>query len=61
MRRGDFKVLVNPDGSELKLFNLVEDPGESNNLAQKNAKRAQELKKKLIAWWDEIKQVYDSY
>jgi hypothetical protein len=50
MRDGDWKLLTNDDGSGTQLFNLVEDPGEVNDLASKNPERVDEMKKVLLEW-----------
>ncbi len=50
IRDGDWKLLTNPDGSGMELYNLAEDPKESRNLAAANADIAETLKKKLAAW-----------
>ena len=50
MRDGDWKLLTNDDGSGTQLFNLVEDPGEVNDLASKNPERVAEMKKVLLEW-----------
>ena len=42
MRDGNWKLLCNPDGSDLKLFNLAADIGESNNLATQHPEIAPE-------------------
>ena len=54
VRHGDWKFLMNPDGSEAQLFNLIQDPGEKTNLAKKNPKEAQKLKKILRIWAEEM-------
>jgi arylsulfatase A-like enzyme len=50
VRDGDFKLLINPDGTEARLFNLAKDPGEKNNLLDKYPKIAADLWKKIRAW-----------
>ena len=54
VRHGDWKFLMNPDGSRAELYNLIDDPGEKTNLAQKNAKVARWLKKILCVWAKEM-------
>ncbi len=58
MRDGDWKMLMNPDGSDLKLFNLKNDPSESTNLAKKNSGKVQAMKPALASWWSEMDQYY---
>lgn len=61
MRDGDWKLLMNQDGSELKLFNLKKDPGESSNLANKKPKKVQSMKLSLAGWWKEMDQYNQGY
>lgn len=35
-RVGNWKLLLNPDGSRVELYDVVADPGESDNLADAN-------------------------
>ncbi len=66
VRRGKWKLLIterNPAGDVQKvetptgtfLFNLEEDPGESNDLSAEYPEIAQELLGKLKAWQEEVK------
>lgn len=53
---GDWKLIVphkpvEKDG-KLELFNLTEDPHETNDLAAEKPKLVAELRKKLNNWWD---------
>ncbi len=50
IRDGDWKLLMNRDGSGVELYNLAEDPKESRNLADSHTDVAESLKKKLAAW-----------
>lgn len=50
IREGDWKLLVNDDGSELELYNLKADPKETGNVAEKHAAIAQRLKQEALAW-----------
>lgn len=52
IRRGDWKLLVNPDGSGAELYDIVEDPNEKTNLAAENPALVGELSKTVLAWWD---------
>jgi len=51
VREGKWKLLVNPDGSGLQLFDLQADPGEKQNLAAKHADVADRLSGAVRAWW----------
>lgn len=56
MRDGDLKVLVNPDGSRLEVYNIVKDPSELYNLAITEPKLANRLKDKALLWYKDIPQ-----
>ncbi len=55
IRRGDWKLLVNGDGSNAMLFNLKEDVAESTNVIEENSKIAEELKTKVLEWYNKNK------
>jgi arylsulfatase A-like enzyme len=50
MREGPWKVLVNPDGSGLELYNVVTDRSESNDLASSQPEVAKQMSEALLAW-----------
>jgi len=51
IREGDWKLIEYIDGSgDVELYNLAQDIGESNNLADEKTGRVADLKKKLQAW-----------
>ena len=50
VREGDWKLLVNADGSDTQLYDLKTDPKESHNVADKNPDVAARLKEKALAW-----------
>lgn len=54
MRDGNWKLLCNPDGSQTKLFQLKDDVGEKNNLAESEPKIASRMKPRLLTWWAEM-------
>ncbi len=54
VRDGTWKFLVNPDGSEARLFNLAEDPGEQTNLLEQEPERVAALFGGLEVWAREI-------
>lgn len=56
MRDGDFKILINPDGSRLEVYNIVKDPSELYNLSITQPKLAGKLKQKALAWYKGIPQ-----
>lgn len=49
-RLGDWKYLVNHDGSDPQLYQLPKDPGETNNLIKKHPDIATRLDKALRTW-----------
>lgn len=50
IRDGDYKLLVNRDGSDVELYNLKTDRNETTNIADKETSRAATLKQKVIQW-----------
>lgn len=50
VRSGDWKLLVNKDGSEVMLFNLKDDIKETNNLAQQHPEIVKMLKNITLKW-----------
>jgi arylsulfatase A-like enzyme len=51
VREGDWKLLVNQNGSKVELYNLITDVNETTNVAAKNPAVATSLKKKALAWY----------
>ncbi len=52
IRRGDWKLLIHHDGTNAQLYNIVEDPNETKDLAAENPKLVADLSAKVLAWWD---------
>ena len=50
MRDGDWKFLVNSDGTRPELYNLVSDPREATNLAESERARAARMQATLLNW-----------
>jgi arylsulfatase A-like enzyme len=50
IRSGNWKALVNADGSGLELYDLSRSQVESDSLADKEPKRARELAGRLLEW-----------
>lgn len=50
MRSGQWKLLCEYDGSELQLYDVVQDPGETHSLADEHSPVVAELTPKLLAW-----------
>lgn len=54
IRSGEWKLLINSNGSDIQLYNINKDKKESNNLAAAEQKTTADLKKKLLAWWQAL-------
>jgi arylsulfatase A len=54
VRDGDWKLIEHYEDGRAELFNLARDPGETQDLARSEPKRAAELKARLAAWRKEI-------
>ncbi len=50
IRKGDWKLLVNHDGSDMELYDIAKDPRETTNVTDQNTSVAEELKREIIAW-----------
>lgn len=50
VRDGKWKLLVNPDGSNAQLYDLIEDVGETRDLAKEFPEKAAELWQQIRAW-----------
>ncbi len=51
IRKGDYKLMMDFDGNNVQLYNLIEDVGESKNLKDDLHEKLAELKKELEAWF----------
>ncbi|MFD2872952.1 sulfatase-like hydrolase/transferase [Mucilaginibacter ximonensis] len=54
VRSGEWKLLMNADGTDIQLYDLLKDRKESNNLAAQEPQKVDDLKAKLMAWWQTI-------
>jgi arylsulfatase A-like enzyme len=54
VRSGKWKLLMNSDGTDIQLYNILKDKKEESNLAANQPKKVEELKNKLMAWWQTI-------
>ncbi len=54
IRSGDFKLIEYFENYNVQLFNLREDIGEQNNLAEVMPEKVAELRTKLRAWRKEV-------
>ena len=50
MREGPWKFLMRADGSAPQLYDLAQDPGETNNVAARESARAERMKAAVQAW-----------
>jgi len=54
VRDGKWKLLAQPDGSNVQLYDLEADPGERNDLAQKEKRVRDRLLKPLLDWASDL-------
>lgn len=54
IQQGDWKLMEFLEDGRLELYNLREDIGETNNLAEQMPERASELRGKLVAWREAV-------
>jgi arylsulfatase A-like enzyme len=54
VRSGDWKLLMNHDGSDVQLYNIGKDKAETTNLATTQPEITAKLKVKLDAWWKSL-------
>ena len=54
MRDGPWKLLMNADGSELRLYNVVADPGETEDLAEQDPERTTRMRNDLMEWYAKL-------
>ena len=60
IRVGHYKLIDFYDEGRLELYNLKDDPAETNNLANKEMKRAQEMYQQLNDWRTSIHAYFDT-
>jgi uncharacterized sulfatase len=54
IREGRWKLLVDKDGRYEKLYNLKENPLESNNMADQLPDTTAKLRKKVLDWYNSL-------
>ena len=50
MREGQWKLLINSDGTQMELYNLLQDHAETENVAEKYPDIAKEMSDQLLKW-----------
>ena len=51
VREGDWKLLCDYDGGRPELYDLISDPGETENLAAEHPERADRLARTVVDWY----------
>jgi len=54
VRSGEWKLLMNSNGTDIQLYNIIKDKKETTNLAIGEAKITAQLKEKLLNWWKSL-------
>jgi len=54
IRMGDWKLLERYEDGRVHLYNLAEDIGERNDVADQNPERVKTMREKLHAWYQEV-------
>jgi arylsulfatase A-like enzyme len=54
IRDGDWKLLMNPDGKRVELYNIPEDSTELNNVAEDHPAMVELLSEKLLQWHHDL-------
>ncbi len=54
IRDNNWKLLMNPDGSQIELYDFNKGIDETSNLAEAHPKIVQQLKSRLISWWENL-------
>lgn len=50
IREGDWKLLMDYEGKRVELYDIPNDPSESNDLAAQHPERVARMRAKLEAW-----------
>lgn len=54
IRKGEFKLLINTDGSNAELFDIEKDEREKNNLDKEYPEMVEKLKKEVLNWYSKM-------
>lgn len=61
IRKGDWKLLINYDGTGEELYNIPSDPNELINVVKDNERIADALKRELLRWRNNLPQLKDKW
>ncbi|HEU4554570.1 MAG TPA: sulfatase-like hydrolase/transferase [Chitinophaga sp.] len=61
VRSGEWKLLMNSDGKDIQLFNIVKDKNETTNVADREPAIAAKLKDKLLQWWRALPKLKEAH
>lgn len=61
IRDGDYKLLINVDGSNPELYNINRDEEESENIVDQYPEIASKMKKKVLDWYAQMPQVINEH
>jgi arylsulfatase A-like enzyme len=54
LRSDKWKLLMNNDGTEVELYDIINDKNETSNLASQEKKTTDKLKQQLAQWWSKV-------
>ncbi len=54
MRHAKWKLLCDYDGSRPELYDILNDPGETQNLAATQTERVNSMTEQVVAWWNSM-------
>ena len=54
VRSGEWKLLMNSDGSDVQLYNIAKDKNETTNLNNQQVAVTKKLKLQLAEWWESL-------
>lgn len=55
IRGADWKLLMDPDGARLSLYNLATDPAEQHEISKAHPHVVQRLKRELLEWYESVR------
>jgi hypothetical protein len=61
IREGDYKLILDLLDGNKELYNISEDPGETRNIANSDAKRSYEMEQRLRKWMGQVQTNPDAY